>query len=156
MVLVRIGPVLGLLDTVMRMASRQQCEACKEPHAAAASIRMPRGAQRGSIPASYISGQIRVDVAGYTITMKRLSPFLLRAWGYSCYNICGDPVYYVSARKSTKAPRPEKDIPPSKMIEVISTPIFHILALPASNFSYMAFSNSVIIFPVATSPGGFT
>ncbi len=62
---------------------------------------------------------------------------------------------------STRAPK-RRDLKsvfrPLTRIKVIVIHFFHfhILAFPVSNLSYIAFSNSVIIFPVVTSPGGFT
>lgn len=60
----------------------------------------------------------------------------------------------VSTGKNAKVSRPE--VPPLARIKVMVTPFCQIFAFPASNLSYIAFSNNVIIFPVVTSPGGFT
>ena len=68
----------------------------------------------------------------------------------------GNSKEFVSKRKSAKASRPERHIPPMVRIKLILIPFFQILAFPASNLSYIAFSNSVIIFSTVISPGGFT
>lgn len=65
----------------------------------------------------------------------------------------GNPKEFVSTRKSAKTSRLEKHVP---ALRVITISRFHILAFPASNLSYIAFSNSVIIFSTVISPGGFT